>query len=114
MFSVEEFKRNNPHLIFFRASHRVDPDASAGFWGNYENLKDSFVPDRDTPNFPERSEVSGKTTLWGLMETSYPKCLKVFSAMELGIWAIGKCMEQGWEINRGNIYACCANLEMDF
>lgn len=77
-----------------------------------ENLKNSFLPDSDFPQFP--SSVYGKTQMIPLSVTSFPGVLKRMTAMQAGFWAISKCNQQNWEIDADNIECCLSNLEMDF
>ena len=104
MTTVEEFRRANPHVTFFRASQRVEkPD--------YNLLKEAFVPDWDTKEFPE--QVYRDSKIIPISETSYPACLARYSAMQLGIYALERIKRENWELSNENIYCCLANLEME-
>lgn len=104
MIPVEEFRKENPHVTFFRASQRVDiPDLNL--------FREAFIPDWDTKEFP--TQLFRDTKIIPISETSYPECLARYSAMQLGIWALEKIKREKWELSNQNIYACLSNLEME-
>lgn len=103
--TAEEFRARYPRTHFIRTKSYIDrPDV--------ELMRREFVPDMDTPEFPEI--IVGRSKCYPLSETSFPNVLRCMSALEAGAWAVSKCFEQGWQICKGNIEACLANLDMDF
>jgi len=75
-------------------------------------MQREFIPDSDTPAFPEI--IMGKSKCYPLSVTSFPGVLKRMTALEAGAWAITKCQEQNWQVDKDNIECCLSNLEMDF
>ena len=75
-------------------------------------MRKEFIPDDDTPTFPEI--IIGKSKLYPLSITAFPGVLKRMTALEAGAWAITKCRQQKWEAELDNFQCCLANLEMDF
>lgn len=100
--TVEEFKQMYPNYYFIKTiNHITEPD--------YELIKMNFVPDNDVPEFPENTPH-----ILPLGIETYPGVLSRMSAMKAGAWAVGKCIQEKWEITMENVRCCLANLEMDF
>ena len=103
--TAEELKTNHPHTHFIRTKSYIDkPDI--------ELMKREFIPDDDTPVFPEL--IPEKSKCYPLSITSFPGVLKRMTAIEAGAWAITKCLQQNWQVDKDNIECCLSNLEMDF
>lgn len=100
-----ELKTQFPHTHFIKTKSYIEkPDV--------ELMKREFIPDSDTKEFPEI--IIGKSKCYPLAVTSFTAVLMRMTAIEAGAWAITKCMQQNWQIDKDNIECCLANLEMDF
>ena len=101
----QELKTRYPQTHFVKVKSYIDkPDV--------EQIKSQFIPDSDTPEFPEI--IIGKSKCYPLSITSFPSVLKRMTALEAGAWAITKCKQQNWQGDKDNIECCLSNLEMDF
>ena len=103
--TAEELKTRYAATHFIKTKSYIEkPDLAL--------MREKFIPDDDTPIFPEI--IIGKSKLYPLSITAFPGVLKRMTALEAGAWAITKCQQQGWQIDKDNIESCLANLEMDF
>lgn len=103
--TAQELKARHPRTHFIKTKSYIEkPDIAL--------MRREFIPDSDTPDFPEI--IIGKSKCYPLSVTTFPSVLTRMTAIEAGAWAITKCQQQKWEINKGNIESCLANLEMDF
>ena len=100
-----ELKERYPNTHFIKTKHLVERP-------NLALLKEAFIPDDDTPTFPE--EITEKTRIYPLSVTAYSSVLRRMTAMEAGAWAVTKCKQQNWDLELDNFQSCLANLEMDF
>lgn len=97
----EEFTQKYPTLVFVKTKSRVE----AG-----EGLRDdNFIFADNTPAL-----VKDVSVIMPLNVADFPCVLRSMTAMEAGMWAVGKCLRQGWEVSGETIESCLANLEMDF
>ena len=103
--TVQELKARYPDVHFIKTKTPVERP-------NLALLKEAFIPDGDTPSFPDN--ITEKTRIYPLSVTAYPAVLRRMTAMEAGAWAITKCRQQKWEAELDNFQCCLANLEMDF
>ena len=102
--TAAELKAKLPEVYFIKTKVLVEtPDLKL--------LQDNFIPDDDTPSFPE---IRKGIRIYPLSITAYPSILKSMTAMEAGAWAMTKCEQQDWELSLDNFQCCLANLEMDF
>lgn len=73
------------------------------------NSEGMLLPDEDTPNL---KGVSGAVVM-PLAVTSFPKVLSSMTASKAGEYAMAVCRREKWDIDRDNLEACLAQLEME-
>ena len=103
--TAQELRARKPNVHFIKTSHPVERP-------NVALLMEAFIPDSDTPSFPDYSAPD--TRIYPLSVTASPAVLRRMTAMEAGAWAITKCHQQNWALEKDNFECCLANLEMDF
>ncbi len=86
-----EFLARYPNLAFIRTKKLVT---------KAEEIDENIVMEEDTLPL-----VKGLTRIIAIDETAYPRCLKMGTAMEIGMWATYICEKNGWEVNTAYVLA---------
>lgn len=98
MKSFEEFYSKYPNLAFVKTKIDVkEPD---------QLIDDVLVLEEDTPPLEH-----GFSIIMPLYEKAYPHVFKEGTAMEVGLYSIDLCEQNGWEITYGVIKRIFENLE---
>ena len=73
------------------------------------NNRENLIFEENSP-----TEMIGIAKVCPLAQEDFPTVLQRMTAMDAGNWAVEKCHQQGWEVNKDNIGACLCNLEIDY
>ena len=80
-----EFLDRYPELVFVRTKKQIYAA---------DEIDDNIVMEEDTLPL-----VKGKSVVIPIDESSFPRCFKTGSAMELGIWATFICEKNNWKVS---------------
>lgn len=69
-----------------------------------------LIPDEDTPQIADWTNVY----IMPFSVKSFPKVLSRMTASRAGEYAMAVCRREKWDIDRDNLEACIAQLEMEF
>ena len=85
-----EFLERYPDLVFVRTKKQIY---------TADEIDDNIIMEEDTLPL-----IKGKTQVIPLDETAYPRCLKMGTAMENGMWAISVCEKNKLEVRPAVIW----------
>ena len=85
-----EFLERYPDLVFVRTKKQIY---------TADEIDDNIIMEEDTLPL-----IKGKTQVIPLDETAYPRCLKMGTAMEIGMWAISVCEKNKLEVRPAVIW----------
>ncbi len=85
-----EFLERYPDLVFVRTKKQIY---------TADEIDDNIILEEDTLPL-----IKGKTQVIPLDETAYPRCLKMGTAMEIGMWTISVCEKNKLEVRPAIIW----------
>lgn len=92
-----EFLDRYPDLVFVRTKKQIYAA---------DEIDDNIVMEEDTLPL-----VKGKSVVIPIDESSFPRCFKTGSAMELGIWAVSVCEKNNWKVSPAMVWEILAKQE---
>ena len=92
-----EFLDRYPNLVFIRTKKQIYSAAE---------VDENIIFEEDSLPL-----IKGQTEIIPIDETAYPRCLKMGTAMEIGMWCIYLCEKNDWEIKPSVVWEILKNQE---